>query len=123
MESREMGISFTTLDGKARDWARSMEDREASRAGSLANGRCALSRRYKIPLGVFDGLRRERTKSLSVGVFERIRAAFIRELEQEIARCVHELEMARQCGLDPRSADMAALETAMAQAEKLMGRE
>lgn len=122
MTPRNTQMQTTTLDCKARDWARALEEREAVRAGSIPEARRSLARRLGLAIGTFDGIRRQRTKSISLAVFERLRAAVIRDLQNEIARCSHELEIARQAGLDPRLSDMAALETAVQKANELMGK-
>ena len=106
----------------ARTWALSIEDRERYRTGlSLPDARKAVARRIGVAPGTLENLRKGRVKRVALHVYQRLRAAVIRELQSEISRCTHELEMARQIGTDPRSADMAALETAMARAKELMG--
>jgi len=113
---------LTYAETMARDWARRIEDRESARSGhSVATARKAVARKIGVAPGTLENLRKGRVKRITAFVYERLRAAVIRELEQEIKRAGHELEVARQCGLDPRSADMAALETAMAQVKELMG--
>lgn len=84
--------------------------------------RRVLARKLAVAPGTLENLRNGRAKRVTTYVFERLRAAVIRDLQQEIARCTHELEIARQAGLDPRSSDMAALETAVQKANELMGK-
>lgn len=103
-------------------WARSLEDRRCSRGMKLPEARRVLARDTGVSAGTFESLRRGRLKGVKNWIAERIRSAVIRDLQQEIARCTHELELARQAGLDPRSSDMAALETAVQKANELMGK-
>lgn len=111
-----------TSEAIARDWVIRIERRESDRSGlPLSDARKVAARKAGIAPGTLENLRKGRVKRVAVSVFERLRTAVIRDLQNEIVRCTHELEMARQCGLDPRSSDVAALEAAICAAERLIG--
>ena len=94
---------MSAIDSAARDWTAALEDRERSRSGaSLPIARRAVARRLGVAPGSLENLRRGRTKGVRAWLFERLRAAFIREAQQEINRLQHELDIARQSGMDPR---------------------
>ena len=46
--------------------------------------------------------------------------SFIREIESEIRRLTHELEIARQSGCDPRALDMGEVETHLAALRRII---
>lgn len=113
----------SNVDAMARDWARHIEDREAARSHtSLSAVRRIVARRIGVAPGTLENLRKGRAKKVAAVVFERLRAAVIREMEHELARCAHELQIALQAGRDPRSTEVAALEAAMVQARAMMER-
>ena len=113
-------VSFAFED-IANSWARDLEDREARRVGSLPAARKALARKTGIAAGTFENLRKGRLKGVKGWIVERLRSAVIKELTLEIERCAHAIQVARQVGVDPRSDEMAALESAMCRAKELMG--
>lgn len=62
-------------------------------------------------------------KAINADVKKRIDDLLVRELEAEIARLTHELEMARQSGAHPASLMVGEIETHLAAARKLMNGE
>lgn len=113
-------LSVAAID-QVRDWSRSLEDRTARALGvPVTDARRSLSRRLGIAPGTLETLRNGRLKRLTTAVADRVRAALIADLETEIARLTHELEMARQTGVDPRSADLDAVASALDQARTLL---
>lgn len=107
---------------QARDWAREIERREADRTGQpVKTVRPSIARRIGTTAAALEHVSRGRAKRISAHLFAALQGAFIRELSAEIARAEHEIEMARQCGVDPRAAEMAALEAGASAARKLMG--
>lgn len=111
---------LTYVETFARDWARQIEDREAGSSGvPVSTARKSIARRIGIAPGTLENLRKGRVKRVTASVYERLHTAVIRELQREIERCTHEIQIARQAGLDPRGADFSALEAAMAKARKM----
>lgn len=123
MSPREMDkMTAASFDGLARKWASDLEDREARRSAlPVHEARPALARRLGIPAGTLEGLRRDRVKGVRAWVYERLREAVISEIRQEIKRSEHELSIAVQAGLDPRSSEMAALKDAVCRAQEMIG--
>jgi len=101
-------------------WARSLERTERNRLGSVPQARRALARKLRVSVGTVENLIRDRVKRVDAAIRDRLQALVIRELEQEIARLQHELEMARQGGDHPASQHIGAIETHLAQAKALM---
>ena len=80
----------------------------------------AVARRLGLSPGSLENLVRGRAKRITVSVAAAVRGAMIRELEGEIARLTHELELVRACGADPRSLQITEIEALLAKAERLL---
>lgn len=90
---------FPQSDEAARMWAAFVDGAEQRRSGvALAVARKNVARRLRVAAGTLDELSRNRLKGVRVWVFDRLRAAFIREAQSEIKRLEHEIEMARVAG-------------------------
>ncbi len=112
---------MSTLELSARDWASALEEREQTRSGvSLPNARATVARRIGVAPGSLENLRRGRSKGVRAFLYEKIRAAFIRECEQEMARLAHELEMARQAGLRSDSVEIGEIKAHFAALRELL---
>jgi ribosomal protein S2 len=70
--------------------------------------------------GTLYNLARNRLKRLDTELRDRLTAFAIRDLQQEIERLSHELEMARQMGAHPMSERVGEIETHLAKARALM---
>ena len=100
------GLKVSAVD-QARTWARDLEDREARRTGApLAVVRSNVARKAGVPPSKLLSLRKNRLKDIGVSVFERLRAAVIRELEAELRHAEHEIQVCRQIGADPSDGEM-----------------
>lgn len=107
---------------RAQDWARALEDREAARSGvRLSDAREAVARRVVIPAGTLENLRKGRLKAIAVHIYDRLRAGLIRELEAEVRRLEHELQILRATGADPRRDEIAAVVASLARAREAIG--
>ena len=108
---------------QARTWGRSLEEAEAMRSGtSIPEARKRIARKTGISPGTFENLRNGRLKSIGAHFYARLREAAIAEMEAEIRRLSHEIDIARQAGCDARDDEMAAASAALAKARKLIGR-
>lgn len=88
-----------TLDDQAADWTELIERLERSRSGcTRAQARVSAARLVGVSPGTLENIERGRGKGVRHWVTEKIRAAVIRALEQEISRLEHELELARAGG-------------------------
>ena len=108
-------------DEKVREWTGWLEHQRARReATTLPFARRSVARDVGVAPGRFERIRAGRVKGISHWFFERVRALVIREIESEIRRLTHELEIARQSGCDPRSFDMGEVETHLAALRKIV---
>ncbi len=113
--------SVAYLD-RARDWSKTLEDREAARSGaSLREARPVVARQAGVSPGTLENLRNGRLKSIAVHIYERLRGAVIRELEAEVRHLEHELTILRATGLDPRDDEMAQVVADLAKARQALG--
>jgi len=96
--------------------AQSLERRERTRVSSLDQARRRVADRLKIGVGTFENLVRGRVKRIDATIRDRLQALLVRELEGEIARLTHELEIARQSGLRLDSEQICEVETHLARA-------
>jgi len=113
MELRPRGdeMSSATIEDTARYWTRELEAKEAKRSGvSIRNARKTVARRAGVSPGTLENIKLGRTKGVRAFVFEKIRAAFMREAENEIRRLQHEMDMARQIGLDANCNEVREIE-------------
>lgn len=104
-------MSIVAIEETARRWASELEVRESKRSGvPIRVARNAVARRMQVPPGTLENLKNRRLKGIRVLVFERIRAAFVREVELDIASLQHELEMARLCRIDADQGQISEME-------------
>lgn len=116
-------MTCTDFGGQAQKWARRLEDGETRRSGApLPAAREAVARRLGVTPGTLENLRNGRIKQVAAFVFERLRAVVETEIAAEINALEHELQVARATGLDPRSVEMAEVETALAKAREILRR-
>lgn len=112
---------MSALEFTAREWATALETTERKRSGaSIPNARRSVARRIGVAPGSLENLSRGRTKGVRAFLYERIRAAFIRECEQELKRLAHELEMARQAGLRVDGDEVGEIEAHFAAIKELL---
>lgn len=110
-----------SADVIARRWLGRLEQSEAQRSGAgLASARHSVARRLGLPAGTLENIRRGRSKSILVWVQARLQAAIVRELEAEIARCRHELDLAYQSGARPGSPEMLEAEAHLVAAREAL---
>lgn len=116
-----MIMQSTAYLERARNWGRTLEDREAARTGQPINdARQSVARKVGVAAGTLETLRCGRLKAVAVHVYERLRSAVAADLAAEIKRLEHELELTRQAGVDPRSVEISEVETHLAAARKAL---
>ena len=111
--------SAATIE-EARGQARTLEQRERSRAGNLKNARAALARRAGVSPATWRNLAQGRLKRLDAWLRDRLGALIIRELEAEIARLEHDLATARARGDHLGSQHVCEIETHLAKARAIL---
>lgn len=106
---------------QARDWTREMEAREKAKTGlACQHVRPIIARRVGTTPSAIEHVSRGRAKGITATLFAAIQRAFIKTLIDEISRAEHAIQVARACGVDPRSDEMAALQAGAEAARKLM---
>ena len=84
----------------ARDWASILEEKEARRLHlSRSEARTVVARKTGVPEGKLYSLRRNRIKDIGRTFLNRLGAGVIRELQQELARVEHDLQIINQIGV------------------------
>ena len=116
---REERMTLAYVDN-ASALTRSLEDREAERVGSLVEGRKRLARRVGCAPGTLRNLRIGRLKRVEGWLFNKLRDLAVSEIEQEIKRLTHELELARACACGSHEGKVQALRAAVAKAQALI---
>jgi hypothetical protein len=102
-------------------FATTLENAEAKRLGvRTAQARISLARRLRTSPGTLENIRRLRTKIVPAWLMARIRAEFVSVLQNEITRLEHEINLARQVGLDHRDDDLQAAEAQVAAAKEIL---
>lgn len=120
-ETDNVSASAVAYIGRARHWAKTLEDKEAERIGSVEKAREIVARRTGALPGTLENLRRNRLKTIATHIYERLRATVISELLAEKARIDHELQIALQTGVDPASPEMAEILADAALVRKALG--
>jgi hypothetical protein len=100
--------------------AQNLERKERARGLSVAVARQSLARKLRVGGGTFERLVRGRIKRVDAGIRDRLQALLVRELEAEIARLTHELEIARQSGASFASLEISEVETHLARAKEIL---
>ncbi len=98
-----------------------MFDKERLEAPDLATARQIVARKIGVPPGTVQNIQRDRIKFVE-RIEAKVRAAFMRMLEQEIAKATHELEIARRVSDRMDTAAIFAADAAVQDAKKLIER-
>ncbi len=108
---------------QARKWARSLEEKEKLRGGldSVEAARPIVSRKTGVPKGTLVSLRKNRLKAIAVHIYEQLRSGVIRELEAELRHVSHEIQIARQTGVDPRTSQFQSALASEARIREALG--
>ena len=120
-EKDKSSMSALAIEEKARDWVMELQKREKERTG--ANKPCvrrAVAEDIGVVPGTLENIERRRRKGISTTVFERVRAAFLRESENEIRRLENERHVALQIGLDARCDEVSEIEADLAALRNVM---
>lgn len=102
--------------------ARGMIQREKNRLGCPQAARDTVARRIKIGAGSLSNLIRERIKTVSADLRDRLVSAAIADLTNELTKLEHERQLLLQMGTSPDHDDMRSLESALAAARQAIER-
>lgn len=120
-QDEKSAMSFALSDERAIRWAGMLESIERSRTGrNKEEVRENVAAKLGVSPGTLENLERRRTKGVKGWIIDRIQGAVIRELEREISRLQHELEIARQCGTRPDADEVIAALAAISEARALI---
>jgi hypothetical protein len=100
--------------------ARNLEQRERQRVPNKQAARERLADKLKIGVGTLENIIRARVKSVDERIRDRLQALLVSELEAEIGRLQHELEMARKGAFVLGAEHIGQVEAHLAQARSLL---
>lgn len=125
MNIHRVGTSSPDVDPMttATAFAQALERKERARVSSLQIARQRVATKLRIGVGTFENLVRGRVKRIDAAIRDRLQALLVSELEHEIARLTHELELARQGGAHPACDLVGEIETHLAKARALLSGE
>lgn len=109
----------------ASSYVRAMVHRESAEPGDHERVMKAIADKYGIGFWTLDRLRRRRTKTLDIGVFARIRAAYLDLCERQVSKLQREIEIEKAILGDDSLEDLsreAAELVARVQARKALTR-
>jgi hypothetical protein len=103
-------MSAAAFVDRARQWERVLVTKEAARTGLPSTAaREKVAHRVGALPGTLENLRRGRLKEVAAQLYAGLHAGVIADLEAELRHVQHELDLARQQGLDPRSGSVFSL--------------
>lgn len=114
------GTNLSVTKMTAAALAKSLERRERMRVSSIEQARQRVADKLRVGVGTFENIVRGRVKRIDAAVRDRLQALLVRELEGEIARLTHELQVARQGGYHPCSEQICEIETHLEKARALL---
>lgn len=100
--------------------ARSLERKERSRGFSQPHARERIAGKLRIGVGTFENIVRNRVKGVDAAVRDRIRDLLISEIQSEITRLDHELQMVRQIGCQLAMDQIREIEAHLGKAKELL---
>lgn len=100
--------------------AQNLERRERTRVSTVKLARQRLADKLRIGAGALENIIRGRAKRIDAAIRDRLQALLIRELEAEIKRLQHELEIHRQCGMSLGGEQVSEVEAYLAKATALL---
>jgi ABC-type phosphate transport system auxiliary subunit len=119
----KIAVSSVTFDHSANNLARALEDRVRAQQGvPLSAARAIVARRLNLLPGTLENLRRNRVKDVRQRVADRLRAAYLRELEREHAGLEHELACLKATGARLNSDEITEVETDLARLRAALNR-
>jgi hypothetical protein len=112
---------LSSSDELIRDWIVEAEDNEVRRSGNeRAAARNTIASKIGISAGTIENLRRRRIKDLRGSIRDRIVDFMVGDLEKEMARLQHNLEVARLCADRPDADAVIEAQTLLARAKRLI---
>lgn len=100
--------------------AKSLERLERARGATVETARTRIARRLRVGIGQFEHVVRGRVKRIDAVIRDRLQALLVREIESEISRLQHELELVRQSGGSLASDQVREIEAHLSAARSLL---
>lgn len=107
---------------EARGLANVLVAQEFRRTKDRPQARIHVARALGTSPGTIENIQRGRLKRISGWLRDALRARVIRELESEIVRLKHELEVHKQVGVDPRGDEATAVRADLSAVLEVLGR-
>lgn len=118
----QIRISSLMTAATATEYVRKMIGREMQGPGDIGPAMSRLEAKYGIPFWSLDHIRKGKAKTVDVGLFARIRGAYLDHCERKLKALEHELRLERARG-DDRDQDLLdQVETLLAQVASRRGK-
>ena len=119
---REKGRPVSSDISLAEDWATALERLEAQRLGeSRSRARPIVSRKTGVAIGTLYSLARRRLKVITNDTLRRLGNGLIAELQRELGRIEHELQVHTQIGTHVDSGEVLSLVASRAKIRSALG--
>lgn len=115
---RERQLTRTEYVDCARAWADALVWNECRGPGEIASARARVAVRYGIPARLLKDLKYRPPKRIAVEIFERLRVAYLTQVERQVSRFERELADASTHGAADTSLIRAASFVARAASRK-----
>jgi hypothetical protein len=119
-QHEERVVSIAAERDPAFDFAQSLMRRERAKGVNYDDALPSIAHRLRIGAGTFANIVKARVKRVDGRLRDRLRALLVRELEAEITRLAHELEIARQSGAHLASEQVGEIETHLAAVRSIL---
>jgi hypothetical protein len=100
--------------------AASLERIERSKGSTVEQARRRIASKVRIGVGSVENIIRDRVKRVDEKIRDRLFALFVREIEAEIARLTHDLEMVRTSGVGLSSQHVGEIEAHLSAVKSLL---
>lgn len=108
-------------DERVKQWAGYLERCYARRGRlKIPDARKPLARDLRVAPGTVERLSGGRVKGVRKWMHDRVCKLFVVAVQEEIKTLKHQLDIALQCGADPRGAHVAKIEAALTTARALL---
>ncbi len=114
---RDETMSDAAFVDEAAGWARKLTQHEARGPGDMENAWHRLEARYGVPWRAFWALRYRRPTEIATSIYMRLQAAYQAEVERQLKRLQHELEITK-AKAGPRASSVVATEAVLGSLEQ-----
>lgn len=122
MKYPKFRISYPMSAAQATMYARRMIAREMRGPNDAGEAMNRLEAKYGLPFWSLEHLRKGKAKTCDVGLFSRLRTAYLDHCERQLKALEHELSIERAAGNDDDADILAEVETLLAKVAERKGR-